>query len=247
MIPEPVLLSWSGGKDSARALHELRSSAEHDVVGLLTTVTRDYDRIAVHGVRRELLHAQARALGYPVHEVFLSPRSSNAEYEACMGEALRGFAARGVRTMASGDIFLDDIRAYRERLLASAGMRGLFPLWGRDTGALAAEFLALGFRAVLVCVDGQSLGADFAGREFDHRLLDELPEGVDPCGERGEFHTFVYDGPGFAEPVRFRRGAGVLREGRFHFCDLDPEAGDGYGLLEGRQGAYMGVAQRFST
>ncbi len=218
----PVILSWSGGKDSALALHALRQDSRWQVAGLLTSVNRDYGRISMHGVRESLLDAQAASLGLPLHKIWLSARSSDAEYADAMSTALAGFRAEGISHVAFGDLFLEDIRAYRETQLAQAGMQGIFPLWGRPTAALAREFLALGFRAALCCVDGQSLDAGFAGREYDADLLAALPAGVDPCGENGEFHSFVYAGPGFSAALDITRGERVTREQRFHYCDLLP-------------------------
>src|SRR5216110_1767328 len=221
-MPEPVLVAWSGGKDSALALQEILGAGRFRVAALLTTVTGEYDRISMHGVRRTLLHRQAESLGLPLEEVVISPSASNDEYEARMGAALEGLRSRvsGLDRVVFGDLFLADIRAYRERMLARIGMRGLFPLWLRDTRALAHEFVRLGYRAVLVRVDSEQLAAEFAGREFDADLLRELPSSVDPCGENGEFHTFVYAGPGFRQDVRHERGPVVLRDRRFVYCDL---------------------------
>jgi uncharacterized protein (TIGR00290 family) len=216
-----VVLAWSGGKDSARALHELRRAGV-EVACLLTTVTQGYGRVSIHGVRRELLGAQAAALDCPVVEVPIPQACSNAAYEAAMAAALQRLKAEGVRTVAFGDIFLEDLRAYRDAFLARLGLEGAYPLWGRPTPELAREFVGLGFRAVLACVDSQQLDAAFAGRSFDAALLADLPPGVDPCGERGEFHTFVHDGPGFRVPVHFTLGPVVLREARFAYCDLLP-------------------------
>jgi len=192
------------------------------VAALLTTVTAEYDRISMHGVRRTLLRRQAESLGLPLEEVVISPGASNDEYETNMGAALAAVRTRipGLDTVVFGDLFLADIRAYRERTLAWIGMRGLFPLWLRDTRALAYDFVRLGYRAVLVCVDAAQLAGEFAGREFDADLLHDLPSDVDPCGENGEFHTFVYAGPGLREPVRHERGPLVVRDGRFVYCDL---------------------------
>jgi uncharacterized protein (TIGR00290 family) len=215
----PVALSWSSGKDCALALAELHAAGV-PVATLLTTVTTEYDRVSMHGTRRALLEAQAASLGLPLEVVELSPKSSNEEYEARMGEALARLRERGIETVAFGDLRLEDVRAYREAQLARAGMRALFPLWDRDTARTAREIIARGFRAVLTCVDGEVLDERFAGRDYDARLLAELPAGVDPCGENGEFHTFVHDGPGFRSPVRFTRGEVVLRDGRFWYCDL---------------------------
>ena len=221
-MPQDVLVAWSGGKDSALALREILDDARYRVVALLTTVTAEYDRISMHGVRRTLLRRQAEALGLPLEEVVISPRASNDEYETNMGAALAALRMRisGLDTVVFGDLFLADIRAYRERMLARMGMRGLFPLWLRDTRSLAQEFVRLGYRAVLVCVDIAQLAGGFAGREFDAELLRDLPPEVDPCGENGEFHTFVYAGPGLRQPVCHQRGAVVVREGRFVYCDL---------------------------
>jgi uncharacterized protein (TIGR00290 family) len=225
---EPVVLSWSGGKDSALALARLREAPEIEVVGLLTTVTEGYERISIHGVRRTLLHAQARALGLPVQEVALRPASSNEAYERATADALAGLRARtpGVRRIAFGDIFLEDVRQYRESLVGGLGFGSLFPLWGEPPARLADEVIARGIVARLVCVDTQQLSAAFAGRAYDAALLADLPAGTDPCGERGEFHTFVSDGPGFRAPVPYTVGEIVLRDERFAYCGLLP-ADDG--------------------
>ena len=220
--PEPVVLSWSGGKDSSLALAALRDDPRYDVVALLTSITTGYDRVSIHGIRRALVEAQAAGIGLPLLEVVLEPQCSNERYEEAFLDALARVRAEhpDVRRVAFGDLFLADVREYRERLLARAGYEALFPLWGRDTTALAAAFISAGFRANLVCVDTQQLPASFAGRTFDHRLLAELPAGADPCGERGEFHTFVSAGPIFDEPIPVRLGEVVLRDGRFAFCDI---------------------------
>jgi len=219
---QPVVVAWSGGKDSALALREIVGDARYRVAALLTTVTAEYDRISMHGVRRSLLRRQAESLGLPLEEVMISPGATNDEYETNMGGALAALRTRisGLDTVVFGDLFLADIRAYRERMLARLGLRGLFPLWLRDTRTLAHEFVRLGYRAVLVCVDAAQLAAEFAGREFDADLLRALPPAVDPCGENGEFHTFVYAGPGLRQPVQCERGPVVLRDDRFVYCDL---------------------------
>jgi uncharacterized protein (TIGR00290 family) len=224
MTREPVVLSWSGGKDSALALAALRADPSYEVVALLTSITQGYERVSIHGVRRTLVEAQAAMLGLPLHEVVLHPSSSNEAYEAAFVEALERVRAEhaDVRLLAFGDLFLADVREYRERLVHAAGHRAVFPLWGRDTATLAREFIAAGFRATLVCVDTQQLPASFAGRAFDGDLLAELPATADPCGEKGEFHTFVSAGPIFAEPIAIDIGEVVLREERFAFCDLLP-------------------------
>lgn len=218
---ERILFCWSGGKDSAMALAELLRADEYEIAPLLTTVTEDYDRISMHGVRRTLLEAQAAALHLPLHIVRIPSGCTNETYEARMREALDGFLAQGIRRAAFGDLYLADVRAYRERNLARVGMEALFPLWQRDTQELARSFIAQGFQAVLTCVDTRKLDASFAGRLFDAGLLAALPPGVDPCGENGEFHTFVFAGPIFHQPIPFTRGESVLRDD-FCFCDLLP-------------------------
>ena len=222
---EPVVLSWSGGKDSALALGALLDAPEVEPVALLTSVTEGYDRVSIHGVRRTLLLAQARALGLPLHEVRLQPDSSNAAYDAAFAGALTDLRARypGVERIAFGDLYLDDVRRYREERLAAGGWKAVFPLWGLPTPALAREFVEAGYAARLVCVDTTMLRADFAGRAYDAQLLADLPESVDPCGERGEFHTFVSYGPRFAAPVTYDVGEVVIRDGRFAYCDLVEE------------------------
>jgi uncharacterized protein (TIGR00290 family) len=215
---EKAIVQWSGGKDSMLALHVARE--EFDIVGFLTTVTEDFDRISMHGVRRTLLEEQARSLSYAVEKVLIPAPCTNAIYEQRMGAALDRYRSAGVTAVICGDLFLEDIRRYREEKLAAAGLRGVFPLWGRDTRALAQRFLSLGYRAVLCCVDGQVLDGSFVGRFYDEALLADLPPSVDPCGENGEFHTFVFDGPLFAQPVRFQLGERILRDERFWYCDL---------------------------
>lgn len=215
----PVLFSWSGGKDSALALHALRQDPCWEVVGLLTSVADEYRRISHHGVREELLSAQAAALDLPLDILRLPAGEgacTNDRYEALLRDKLEGYRARGVRHVAHGDIFLADLRTWREQKLAQLGMHGLFPIWGRDTQELVRTFVVLGFRAVLCCVEGTKLGAEWVGRSIDLELLADLPDGVDPCGERGEYHSFVYDGPIFRHPVRWERGVTVQRQGRYY-------------------------------
>lgn len=228
-VRQQVVLSWSGGKDSSLALAALRADARYEVVGLLTSITTTYDRVSIHGVRRELVAAQAAAAGLPLFEVLLESPSSNAAYEAAFGAALARLreVAPAVELIAFGDLYLAEVRAYREQLLAGTGFAPLFPLWGRDTTRLAADFIAASFRAVLVCVDTTQLSATFAGRAFDASLLEELPASVDPCGEGGEFHTFVWDGPHFREPILIRVGETILRDERFAYTELD-SIGTGY-------------------
>ena len=222
--PERTLLSWSGGKDSSLALQRLRADPGVRVEALLTTVTDAYDRVSMHGVRRPLLERQAAAVGLPLRLVHIPPACSNAEYEARFGAALAEWAADGGEAVAFGDLYLADIRAYRERLVAERAPRlaARFPVWGEDTAALARRFVGDGFRAVLACVDPRQVDARFCGRDFDLALLAELPAGADPCGENGEFHTFVADGPIFSHPVPVARGE-VVERGGFWFCDLVPD------------------------
>jgi uncharacterized protein (TIGR00290 family) len=216
-------LAWSSGKDSAWSLHVLRAEGRVDVAGLLTTVNASRGRVAMHDVRRELLQAQADAVGLPLHVALLPDPCPNDAYEAAMRTALDEARRTGIEAVAFGDLFLEDIRQYREEQMAGTGLQPLFPLWGRPTADLAREMVAGGLRAHVTCVDPRRLDASFAGREFDARLLDALPAGVDPCGENGEFHTFAWDGPGFAQPVQVRSGAVTERDG-FVFADLVPEA-----------------------
>jgi uncharacterized protein (TIGR00290 family) len=221
-MKEKVIVSWSGGKDSGLSLHEILKANSYEVLELLTTVTADYDRISVHGVRRVLLEQQARSLGFPLEMMLIPKGIADEEYEGALRRVLAKHLDSGVSTVVFGDIFLEDVRRYRENLLSKMGMRGVFPLWKRNTRELAHTFVDLGFKAVITVVDSTFLGRDFVGREFDERFLSDLPTSVDPCGENGEFHTFVYDGPIFGQPVKFARGETVLRENRFHYIDLIP-------------------------
>ena len=216
-----ALLAWSSGKDSAWTLHVLRAQNEVEVVGLLTTINQASDRVAMHAVRTELLRAQADAAGLPLWPVPIPWPCSNAEYEGAMAAAMARTRADGIRHVAFGDLFLEDVRRYREERLAPTGVAPLFPLWGTPTDALARRMVEAGLRARLTCVDPQRLDSRFAGRDFDAELLAELPATVDPCGERGEFHTFAYAGPMFRHPVAIRTGEVVAREG-FVFADLLP-------------------------
>lgn len=217
-----TLLSWSSGKDSAWALYELRRTPGIDVAALLTTVNAAYSRVAMHAVRESLLEAQAVAAGLPLWKVPIPSPCPNAEYERAMESVMRRARSEGFEAVAFGDLFLEDIRAYRIDRLRGTGLRPVFPIWGRPTGALAREMIASGLRARLTCVDPRRLPGSFAGRGFDADLLRDLPEGVDPCGERGEFHTFAWDGPMFRHAVRVRPGEVVERDG-FVFADLLPD------------------------
>ena len=214
-----LALSWSGGKDSALALWSLAEEERIRPAALLATVTAEYDRVSMHGVRRSLLRRQAAATGLPLVEIDIPASCTNDLYESRMATAFGSTELSAVEEVAFGDLFLEDIRAYRESRLAAAGRRARFPVWGRDTATLARRFLAAGFRAILVCVDPRALDPSFAGRDYDERLLAELPAGVDPCGENGEFHTFVTAGPVLSRPIDCRRGEVVERDG-FVFCDL---------------------------
>ena len=226
-VREKIVLSWSGGKDSSLALHEIRQSGRYEVVALLTSVADEYDRISHHGVRSELLELQARAVDLPLDKIYLPVRPAqpctNAVYEDIMREAMLRYRDQGVHQVAFGDIFLEDLRAYREQNLAKVDMTGHFPLWKRETAALARRFIELGFRAYISCAESK-LGETFAGRAIDQSLLDDLPADVDPCGEYGEYHSFVYAGPIFRHPLEVEVGEVVCRETRW-YADLLPSGG----------------------
>ena len=221
MRPKKTWVSWSSGKDSTLTLFEARNDPSLVVTGLITTLNGAADRVAMHAVRRELLEAQADRLGLPLHQVPLPWPCSNDDYERLMSEAVDTAKSTGVSVMAFGDLFLEDIRAYRETALAGTGVQPVFPLWQRPTTALAKEMLDAGVRAILTCVDPAQLPAEFAGRSFNEQLLADLPPSVDPCGENGEFHTFVWDGPGFRRPIDVEVGEVVERDG-FVYCDVLP-------------------------
>jgi uncharacterized protein (TIGR00290 family) len=217
-----TLLSWSSGKDSAWSLHVLREENEVEIVGLLTTLNAEYDRVAMHAVRSELLRKQADAAGLELWPVPIPSPCSNAEYETAMAAAMARAVRAGVTRVAFGDLFLEDIRRYRMERLEGTGITPLFPIWGIPTNDLARRMIEGGLRARLTCVDPRKLDASFAGRDFDAALLRDLPPSVDPCGENGEFHSFAYDGPMFRFPVAIRAGEVVERDG-FVFADLLPE------------------------
>lgn len=220
-----ALMCWSSGKDSAWALHRLRTQGGVDIVGLLTTLNRDAARVSMHAVREQLLDVQAAALGLPVIKVLIPEECVNADYERAMAAALDKARAEGVTAVAFGDLFLEDVRRYREERLADTGITPLFPLWGLDTKPLAREMVGGGLRAHITCVDPRQLDRSFAGRTFDASLLDDLPATVDPCGERGEFHTFAYAGPMFSRPIAIRPGEVVERNG-FVFADVLDAGGE---------------------
>jgi len=232
-------LCWSGGKDSAYALQLARSPGGVEIAGLLTTLSAEFDRISMHGVRRELLELQAEVLGLPVEKIFLPTPppdaqcrmsavakgftvfASNDSYEAAMLAAFERARDAGVQGIVFGDIYLEDLRHYRELLLAKAGLQGIFPLWGRNSGELVSQVIDAGIRSTVVCVDSNRLDRSFCGRELDHNFVAELPRTADPCGERGEYHTFVHDAPVFRRPIEFSKGECVWRK-PFWFCDLAP-------------------------
>lgn len=207
----PAYFNWSGGKDSAFALYKLLQDGQYDIRTLVTTVNAEHERISMHGVRRSLLEQQAKAIGFPVREILLPNAPDMASYEAAMQKGIQPLIDSGIRHAVFGDIFLEDLRRYREEKLAAAGVQAVFPLWGQPTRALAEAFIDLGFKTIVVCVQADKLDASFTGRVIDRQFLDDLPGNVDPCGENGEFHTFVFDGPVFREPVRFRTGERVFR------------------------------------
>jgi uncharacterized protein (TIGR00290 family) len=219
---EKIVHSWSGGKDSSIALYEIINSGIYEPVRLLTTATLDYGRVSMHGVRIELALKQSNSIGIPLDIVYLSKEATNEEYESRMKEKLLQYKAAGIEKVSFGDIFLEDIRKYRESRMAQLNMNCIFPIWGRDTRKLSKEIIRLGFRAIVCTVDSRKLGKKFTGMEYDEDFLAMLPDGIDPCGENGEFHTFVFDGPIFRRQVKFRKGKTVLR-GSFYFTDLIPE------------------------
>jgi uncharacterized protein (TIGR00290 family) len=219
---EEILLSWSGGKDSTLALYEIRRTQNYKVAALITTVTRSYDRISMHGVRRILLEMQATSLELPLEIVWISDKATNEEYEDQMARLLAKYNKAGIKKVAFGDIFLEDLRQYREDKLSSQGMRAIFPIWKRDTKELAHSLAPLGFKAITTCIDTKALDGNFVGRTIDESFLSDLPPSVDSCGENGEFHSFVYEGPILKDRIAFSIGERVLREDRFFFCDLVP-------------------------
>jgi uncharacterized protein (TIGR00290 family) len=218
-----ILLSWSSGKDSAWSLHVLRQQSEYEIAGLLTTFNEAADRVAMHGVRRSLVEQQAAAAGLPLWSIPLPWPCSNEQYEGLMTKACGKAVAEGIEAIAFGDLFLEDVRAYRVKQMAGTGLEPLFPVWGEPTDRLAREMVASGLKAILTCVDTRKLNADFAGRRFDANLLAGLPSGIDPCGENGEFHSFVYAGPMFNSEIDVTAGETVVRD-QFAFADLIPAA-----------------------
>ena len=224
-MKEKVLFSWSGGKDSALALYELQKSEDYEIAALLTTITEEYDRISMHGIRINLLEMQAKSLGLPLEKILIKKNTTNEQYEHKMRQVLTKYLTAGVTSVVFGDIFPDDLREYRENKLKKIGMTAIFPLWKMNTEVLAKIFIKLGFKAVITCIDTQHLNKVFAGMTFDNKLLLKLPPDVDPCGENGEFHSFVYDGPMFKYRIQHTTGKIILRENRFYYCDLLPAQG----------------------
>jgi uncharacterized protein (TIGR00290 family) len=218
-VATPTVFSWSAGKDSAFGLWTLCRDPTYEVRGLLTTINEAYERVSMSGVRAELLDRQAAILGLPLIKVMIPPDCPNETYEQRMASTLASDELEGIDHVAFADLFLEDVRAYREERLARAGKRAVFPLWGRNTSELAREMVGAGFQAIVVCVDPRALDPSFAGRAFSLDFLADLPDGVDPCGENGEFHTFVWDAPMYSEPIRCRSGQVVIRDG-FVFCDV---------------------------
>lgn len=214
-----VLVSWSTGKDSAYALHKIRQTDSYEVVGILSTITEEYDRVSMHATRHELLKQQAAQLDLPVYPVFIPAICSNGIYAARMQWLLEQVRNQGVTHIVFGDLYLEDIRQYRESKLAVVGIKPIFPLWGSDTRQLAREMIDIGMKAVITCIDPRKLNHSFVGRQFDQQLLADLPENVDPCGENGEFHTFVYAGPMFSYPIAVSIGVAVERDG-YLFADV---------------------------
>ncbi len=237
-----AIFNWSGGKDSSLALYHILKNKEYDVQALMTTVNSKFDRISMHGVRKELLYAQGEAIGLPIKEIRLPEKPTMSEYDETMQNVLTELKADGVTHSIFGDIFLEDLKKYREERLAEVGLKAHFPLWKRDTTELVHEFIDLGFKTVVVCVKSELLSGEFAGRVIDKDFLKDLPKNVDPCGENGEFHTYVFDGPIFKNPIKYELGEKVFRAYEapkdkndtcfakepdkkpmgFHFCDLIP-------------------------
>ncbi len=221
-------MNWSGGKDSALALYDIQQQQNYRIDRLLTTFNRQADRVSMHGLRRDLLREQAEVLSYPLQEVDLPEMSDLETYNRAMAAAFEQTRKAGLTHGIFGDIFLEDLRQYRERQLREAGLEGVFPLWGQSTRSLMDRFIDLGFRSVVICVSAERLDKSFLGRELDTQFLRDLPDGVDPCGENGEYHTFVYDGPIFARPVTFRFGERVYRSLKPEDEDVDYDTGFWY-------------------
>lgn len=225
-MPEKALMSWSGGKDSALALYEVLSHEDLEVTALLTTVTEPYDRVSMHGIRRELLEEQAGLMGFPIEEVMVSSHECTESYEIKMRRVLEKHKKMGVSKVIFGDTFLEEIRSFREKQLHRISMKAHFPIWNRNTRRLTEALIRMRFRAVITCIDSRALDRRFVGRSLDRRFLADLPDSADPGGENGEYHTFIYDGPLLKRPVRWKFGKVVLRDSRFYYCDLIPKTED---------------------
>ncbi|MCF7916974.1 MAG: adenine nucleotide alpha hydrolase [Candidatus Omnitrophica bacterium] len=223
-MEQKILFSWSGGKDSALALYESQRAKKNQKLYFITTITQDYQRISMHGIREVLLDKQIDSLEGEVRKIFISKSSSNKEYEKKMKQALLNFKSKNILSIGFGDIFLEDLRRYREDKLRKLRMKAFFPLWKKDTKELAFRFIEKRFKAIVSCVDSCVLGKEFVGKQFDRSFLSKLPKGVDPCGENGEFHTFVYDGPNFKKKISYKLGKIVLKDKRFYYCDLEPDS-----------------------
>ena len=222
-MKKQIVVSWSGGKDSTLALNEILNNTDYEVRSLITTVTEGYDRISIHGVRNELLEQQVESIGLPLHKVSIPKDSTNNQYESALKKVLLKFKNKGINEVVFGDIFLEDVKKYRDELLDKLDMKGIYPIWKVDSKELARKFIELGFKAVTTCIDSQQIDKKFVGREYDSEFLNDLPNSADPCGENGEFHTFVYDGPLFSQNISFNKGEVVLRDNRFYYCDLIPD------------------------
>jgi len=215
-----LIVSWSGGKDSAAALYHILQLNRYEVISLIITITEEYDRISIHGVRRELLKKQADSLGIELKEIYIPKNCTNKQYESSIESVLINFRENGIYRVLFGDIFLEDVKIYRDKFLDRLSMHGIYPLWLRDSNELADDFIRSGFKAITTCVDSTQLGIEFAGREFNSEFLSNLPSTCDPCGENGEFHTFVYDGPIFKNKIEFDVGNTIMRDSRFYYTDL---------------------------
>lgn len=215
-----IIFSWSGGKDSALALQRIQNNPEFEVVSLITTITDGYDRISMHGIRLELLEEQVKQIGLPLYKINIPQQCSNEDYEEAMQKAMDHFLKMGIKTVVFGDIFLEDVKNYRIKQLSRVGMEAIFPLWGEKTTDLAMQFLELGFRTIISCVDNRVIDRSFSGRIFDESFLNDLPEACDPCGENGEFHSFVFEGPVFSKPISIKKGEQTLRNDYFFYTDI---------------------------
>ncbi len=221
-MKKQIFVSWSGGKDSTLALNEILNNTDYEVRSLITTVTEGYDRISIHGARNELFEQQVESIGLPLHKVSIPKDSTNNQYESALKKVLLKFKNQGINEVVFGDIFLEDVKKYRDELLDKLDMKGIYPIWKVDSKELARKFIELGFNAVTTCIDSQQIDKKFAGREYDSEFLNDLPNSADPCGENGEFHTFVNDGPLFDKKIEFTKGEIVFRDNRFYYCDLIP-------------------------